>query len=413
MICVYKNISNQRRRCLAKEINNLIRNLLGSPAKLKVMSRNERSGTSRANSRPSSSRAPSTAADEASTMNTMETNLTNLLSRLSLVTEQQRPSQPPTPRATLISDLTFDGLLHHWKTHGFKRIITMVGAGISTSAGIPDFRSPGTGLYNNLKKYNLPTPTDIFELNYFMENPKPFMTLAKELYPDSFTPTPAHYFIRLMHEKNLLIRHYTQNIDSLERIAGVPEDKLVEAHGTFFTSHCVGCRKPHTKDWMKEKIFNEKLPKCLDCASLVKPDIIFFGENLPERFYELPEKDFEDCDLLIVMGTSLEVYPFAALVNYVGPQCIRLLINRTPIHQFNVESPKNVRDISFIGDCDDAIWQIAEALDWAKELRDLIDGENKSKSPTKTPDNKPYKDSKLETSKDLTTSHAVDSKQKT
>lgn len=78
------------------------------------------------------------------------------------------------------------------------------------AAGIPDFRSPGSGLYDNLQKYNLPYPQAIFEINFFRENPKPFFVLAKELYPGIFKPTIGHYFIRLLQEKGYLLRHYTQ-----------------------------------------------------------------------------------------------------------------------------------------------------------------------------------------------------------
>lgn len=119
------------------------------------------------------------------------------------------------------------------------------------AAGIPDFRSPDTGLYNNLQKYKLPYPTAIFELDYFLTKPKPFFALAKELYPGTFKPTPCHYFIKLLHEKGLLVRHYTQNIDTLERIAGIPDEKLVEAHGTFYSNHCLVCRKEYSMEWMK------------------------------------------------------------------------------------------------------------------------------------------------------------------
>lgn len=119
------------------------------------------------------------------------------------------------------------------------------------AAGIPDFRSPGVGLYENLKKYKLPYPTAIFEVDYFLHKPKPFFSLAKELYPGKFKPTPCHYFIRLLHEKGQLLRHYTQNIDTLERIAGIPDNKLVEAHGTFHSNHCLGCKREYSMDWMK------------------------------------------------------------------------------------------------------------------------------------------------------------------
>lgn len=81
---------------------------------------------------------------------------------------------------------------------------------LSSAAGIPDFRSPGSGLYDNLEKYKLPNPMAIFEIDYFRQRPEAFFTLAKELYPGSFKPTPCHYFIKLLHQKNLLLRLFTQ-----------------------------------------------------------------------------------------------------------------------------------------------------------------------------------------------------------
>lgn len=78
-------------------------------------------------------------------------------------------------------------------------------------------RSPGSGLYSNLEQYDIPYPEAIFELGYFFVNPKPFFTLAKELYPGNYRPNSAHYFLRLLHDKGLLLRLYTQNIDGLER----------------------------------------------------------------------------------------------------------------------------------------------------------------------------------------------------
>ena len=79
------------------------------------------------------------------------------------------------------------------------------------------YRTPGTGLYDNLQQYNIPEPSAIFDITYFFHNPKPFFTLAKELYPGSYSPNAVHYFVRLLQEKGLLLRNYTQNIDGLER----------------------------------------------------------------------------------------------------------------------------------------------------------------------------------------------------
>lgn len=248
-----------------------------------------------------------------------------------------------------------------------------------TAAGIPDFRSPGTGLYHNLKAYNLPHPMAIFSIDYFVHKPRPFFALAKELYPGQFRPTPCHYFIRLLHEHGLLHRHYTQNIDTLDRIAGIPADKLVEAHGTFHTNHCVDCRLEHAFDWMKERVMDERLPLCESCGGLVKPDIVFFGENLPKRFYELPEADFGECDLLIVMGTSLTVHPFAGLVDLAGDRCVRLLINRevvgdgeTTEEGFQFGRETNGRDVLWEGDCDEGVLWLAEELGLKAELEELM-----------------------------------------
>lgn len=110
---------------------------------------------------------------------------------------------------------------------------------IVLNGAVPDFRSPGTGLYDNLQKYDLPTPQSIFELSYFRERPDAFYQLAKELWPDNFLPTPTHHFIKLLHTKGLLTRCFTQNIDSLEAAAGIPREMIVAAHGNFDGCRCL------------------------------------------------------------------------------------------------------------------------------------------------------------------------------
>ncbi|XP_074873850.1 NAD-dependent protein deacetylase sirtuin-2 isoform X2 [Carettochelys insculpta] len=289
--------------------------------------------------------------------------LRNLLSR-TLGLGSEKPEK-------VLDELTLDGVSRFMHSEKCKNIICMVGAGISTSAGIPDFRSPGTGLYANLQSYNLPYPEAIFEINYFKQHPEPFFALARELYPGQFKPTVCHYFIRLLKEKGLLLRCYTQNIDTLERVAGLDQEDLVEAHGTFFTSHCLrsSCKKQYSLDWMK--------------------DIVFFGESLPSRFFTLMQSDFQKVDLLIIMGTSLQVQPFASLVSRVPTNTPRLLINKEKTGQsdpfmslmglgsgMDFDSEKAYRDVAWLGDCDEGCTALAELLGWKKELEELVNKEH-------------------------------------
>lgn len=294
------------------------------------------------------------------------------------------------PVEQVLDELSLEGMARYMQSGDCKNIICMVGAGISTSAGIPDFRSPGTGLYSNLQKYDLPCPEAIFEIGYFKQHPEPFFTLARELYPGQFKPTVCHYFMRMLKEKGLLRRCYTQNIDTLERVAGLQEEDLIEAHGTFHTSHCLNflCREEYGLPWMKEKIFSEEIPKCEKCNSLVKPDIVFFGESLPARFSSSLRSDFPRCDLLIIMGTSLSVQPFASLVMKVPPKTPRLLINREKtgesdslmsfmgIGGMDFDSEKAYRDVVFLGSCDDGCLALAEMLGWKDELVAMVTREH-------------------------------------
>ncbi|KAJ9478641.1 NAD-dependent protein deacetylase HST2 [Pseudozyma hubeiensis] len=220
-----------------------------------------------------------------------------------------------------------------------RNIVVLAGAGISTSASppIPDFRSPTTGLYSNLAAYNLPYAEAIFDIGYFQKHPQPFFTLAKHLYPGNFKPALAHYFLTLLQQKGKLKRVFTQNVDTLERIAGVEAEKVVEAHGSFATSTCIVCKQRVEDDWIREKVMSGSIARCPrpKCpgrkrgkqeGGLVKPDIVFFGESLPARFFRcIP--DLKSADLLIVMGTSLQVQPFASLIDAVPETCPRVLIN--------------------------------------------------------------------------------------
>uniref|UniRef100_A0A673K041 NAD-dependent protein deacetylase n=1 Tax=Sinocyclocheilus rhinocerous TaxID=307959 RepID=A0A673K041_9TELE len=287
-----------------------------------------------------------------------------------------------SPGEKVLDELTLDGVARYILSGKCKNIICMVGAGISTSAGIPDFRSPGTGLYANLQKYNLPCPEAIFQIDYFKKHPEPFFALARELYPGQFKPTVCHYFMRMLKDKGLLTRSYSQNIDTLERVAGLEGEDLIEAHGTFHTSHCVSflCRKEYSMDWMKNKIFSEDIPKCDSCGSLVKPDIVFFGENLPARFFTSMKMDFPRCDLLIIMGTSLQVQPFASLVSR---KCCAIDVNKVRFFKvkdldifYSLNCTAVQKDVAHLSTCDDGCMALAELLGWKEELEQMVKREH-------------------------------------
>ncbi|CCG84394.1 protein of unknown function [Taphrina deformans PYCC 5710] len=283
-----------------------------------------------------------------------------------------------TTRTPKEHELSFEDVGALIKQGSAKNIIICAGAGISTSAGIPDFRSPKTGLYHNLKKLNLDYPEQVFDIDFFRRRPEPFYQLAHELYPGNFDPTVTHSFIRLLHNKGLLLRCFTQNIDTLERRAGIPEERLVEAHGSFAGNHCISpkCGTVADADSTEEVIKKQGIPRCKVCKALVKPDIVFFGEGLPEVFFQRMN-DFRHADLLIVMGTSLQVQPFASLPDRVKLDCPRLLINLEEVGDFS-----RTMDVVKLGSCDDTVKELADICGWSEELIELhrkTQSRNKSK----------------------------------
>ncbi|ETS60728.1 hypothetical protein PaG_04631 [Moesziomyces aphidis] len=290
-----------------------------------------------------------------------------------------------------------------------RNVVVLAGAGISTSASppIPDFRSPGTGLYSNLAQYNLPYAEAIFDIGYFQRKPQPFFTLAKHLYPGNFKPALAHYFLAQLQARNKLLRVFTQNVDTLERIAGVSEERIVEAHGSFATSTCIACKHRVDPEWIRTKVEKGEVARCprSKCpgrkrgeGGLVKPDIVFFGESLPSRFFRcIP--DLKKADLLIVMGTSLQVQPFASLIDAVPADCPRVLLNLEKVGEiassdgyaggsmggtmfaesgFDFDGlayggRRSTRDVFWQGKADDAVQRLTQLMgkEWHEELQSL------------------------------------------
>jgi NAD-dependent deacetylase len=184
--------------------------------------------------------------------------------------------------------------------------VALTGAGVSTESGIPDFRSP-TGLWATVD------PMEYGSIEAFRRNPRKVWSFYKpraEMLTEA-EPNPAHAALAELERLGLVEAVVTQNIDLLHERAGSSE--VVEVHGSIRTSSCPGCGRTYELDRVLELLAEAEAPECTDCSEILKPDVVFFGELLPpaaiDRAYELARR----AQLLLVVGSALEVYPVAGL----------------------------------------------------------------------------------------------------
>lgn len=221
-----------------------------------------------------------------------------------------------------------------------ESIIILAGAGVSVAAGIPDFRSKGTGLYSQLEHYNLPTPTSMFELSYYCLRPRPFSSLSVSIFPSyKYKPTMAHHFFKILENRGLIRFIYTQNIDELEIFAGVSSEHILQCHGSYCKGlYCLGnisgvCTyQVEDQNVFRAAAMDQSVPHCPRCGRVLKPRIVFFGEQLPSEFQLAPELigDENKTGMLLILGTSLTVAPFNFLAEMVSDKALRVLVNRDP-----------------------------------------------------------------------------------
>lgn len=288
-----------------------------------------------------------------------------------------------------------------------KRIICITGAGISTSLGVPDFRSKGTGFYDKVREQGFNEAEEVFDITSFDEDPTKFFTLAGDLLPDMTRYTPTHAFIRVLQDQDRLLTNYTQNIDNLEQIAGIDEHRYIQCHGSFATASCRKCKhrvrgtdifadirakqvsycqrgnaciaaqqaekaasKPAQSKAKSKKRNPQKRSRkrsyFLDSdddddddadddilqPGVMKPDIIFFGEPLPDTFFtRLTTHDAHRADLVLVIGTSLKVAPVSEMPNYIPHAVPHIYISKEPIRHVAF-------DVQLLGSCDDVVVEL-------------------------------------------------------
>jgi NAD-dependent deacetylase len=204
-----------------------------------------------------------------------------------------------------------------------KNTIVLTGAGMSTESGIPDFRGKD-GLYKN-KYLNKYTPEVILSHSFFYKHPNIFWDyLNQEMNFKNITFNDGHKVLAKLEEMGLINTIFTQNIDELHQSAG--SKNVIELHGTLKTSHCTKCNKIYNT----QDIIDKKQDIYCDCRKtnkiLIRPDIVLYEESVPKA-----EDLFiaaKECDLLIVLGTSLNVMPVSSVFNYLKPNCNEIIINK-------------------------------------------------------------------------------------
>lgn len=199
-----------------------------------------------------------------------------------------------------------------------KRIVFFGGAGVSTESGIPDFRSVD-GLYN--QKFDYP-PETIISHSFFLKNPEYFFRFYREkMLPLGFSPNVTHKKLAQWEEAGKLTAVITQNIDGLHQKAG--SRRVLELHGSVLRNYCMKCHKSYSAEYVKN---SQGICRC-DCGGIIKPDVVLYEESLDSQVLEKSIYAIAQCDLLIVGGTSLTVYPAAGLLRYY-PGHRLVLINR-------------------------------------------------------------------------------------
>lgn len=332
-----------------------------------------------------------------------------------------------------------------------RNIVVLTGAGISTSLGIPDFRSKDTGLYTRLEHLGLSDPQEVFDIDVFRDDPSIFYSVARDILPATDRFTPTHAFIAMLQQRGKLLTNYSQNIDNLEAKAGILPEKLVQCHGSFATASCVVCGYKVDGESIFPTIKAGEIPHCPECAAkqraaaggstgngrkrkagaglsrsssrnghgsrslsrgaspatdaprprgrpprggrskirrlnrrgsgassgsseqeenfsvdgpgvgVMKPDITFFGEALPDEFSQrLTQHDRDRVDLVVVIGTSLKVAPVSEVVPFMPPHVPQIYISRTPVKHINF-------DIDLLGDCDVVVAELCRRLGWDLE----------------------------------------------
>ncbi len=203
----------------------------------------------------------------------------------------------------------------------------LTGAGMSTESGIPDFRSPSSGLWEKID------PMEALSSAVLYHNPKKFYKVGYSLLTSmsGFEPNEGHFVLAKLEKLGYINGVITQNIDNLHTRSG--SKKVLEVHGNTRTGSCIGCGNKVELQVLTNKIeSNEIPPRCERCGRILRPDVVLFGDQLPKEFNEAWEV-VNDCQLLIVIGSSLTVTPVSYLPQ-MAPKVIIINLHSTPYDRY-------------------------------------------------------------------------------
>jgi NAD-dependent deacetylase sirtuin 1 len=245
-----------------------------------------------------------------------------------------------------------------------SRILVLAGAGISASCGIPTFRDERGFYADTVKEFGLRSPEELSDINFFRQNPRPWFKKVSAIVPSSSQPRQpslTHRFIRMLEERGKLLHLFTQNIDTLESVAGIT--RVTFCHGSFATATCMTCARSVDGAEINDTIASGEVPLCKDCNGTMKPDVVLFNEPMPPGVRDKIAEHVESADLLLVVGTSLLVTPCSLIPSLVGASgdAPRILINKEVAG----------KDSDFEGmlqrPCDDTVSELLNHLGWMED----------------------------------------------
>jgi NAD-dependent deacetylase len=212
-----------------------------------------------------------------------------------------------------------------------ERIVFFTGAGISTESGIPDFRSPGTGLWNKMK----PIQFQDFIASDEVRQESWRRRFSGDRAMERAKPNRGHLAVARLAEQGKAIAVITQNVDNLHQDSGVPDERVIELHGNASYARCLSCRMRYEMaDLEAQFVKHQRIDPCSRCGGIIKSATISFGQAMPEDEMARAQTAVESCDLCIVVGSSLVVYPAAGFPEYAKRLGARLaIVNReeTPL----------------------------------------------------------------------------------